>query len=68
MLFTGDIGEETERMLIDQNILPDCDILKVAHHGSRFSTATAFLDAVRPEYAVISVGAGNSTDIRRQRP
>lgn len=59
VLFTGDIGEETERMLIDQNILPDCDILKVAHHGSRFSTATAFLDAVRPEYAVISVGAGN---------
>jgi competence protein ComEC len=34
-------------------------VLKVAHHGSRYSTSEKFLDQVRPDLALISVGAGN---------
>lgn len=54
-LFTGDIGMETERTLLDKYDL-DADILKVAHHGSRFSTSAEFLDEVSPAVAVIEVG------------
>jgi len=35
-------------------------VLKVAHHGSRHSTTREFLNATRPSFAVISVGARNS--------
>lgn len=57
MLFTGDISEETERNL---KSLPGCEYLKVAHHGSRNSSSTAFLERVRPQIAVISAGIDNS--------
>ena len=58
MLFTGDIGEEEEEQLLAG--LCDVDVLKVAHHGSKYSTTQAFLEAVRPEVALISAGRGNS--------
>ncbi|MFS8130906.1 MAG: ComEC/Rec2 family competence protein [Candidatus Dojkabacteria bacterium] len=38
----------------------DIDFLKVSHHGSRFSTNLDFLKQIKPEYAFISVGAGNT--------
>ena len=59
ILFTGDIGLETESALTASGVLSDIDILKVAHHGSRFSTGQDFLSAVKPENAVISVAARN---------
>lgn len=52
ILLTGDLPSE-------ETVLPDirpADILKVAHHGSRYSTSDAFLDILRPQEAVISVG------------
>ncbi len=51
-LFTGDLPDE-ERFISD---LAAVDVLKVAHHGSQFSTSDTFLDRVRPSEAVISVG------------
>ena len=59
VLFTGDIGTETEQELIQEGVLSDCDILKVAHHGSKYSTSEDFLEATTPEIAVISVGKNN---------
>lgn len=57
-LFVGDAEEETERALLNQG-LGQCDVLKVAHHGSEYATTPAFLAAVQPKIALISVGAGN---------
>jgi len=57
-LYTGDIGIETENKLVNQNDL-DADILKVAHHGSRFSTSIGFLEEVSPAIAIIEVGDNN---------
>ncbi len=60
-LFTGDTTTAVEEdMLARDAALLDCDILKVAHHGSRTGSSEAFLDAVSPDYAVISYAEGNS--------
>lgn len=54
-LFTGDIGKETELALLrEKNI--KADILKIPHHGSKYSSTEAFLKAVHPKIAVIEVG------------
>ena len=57
-LFTGDIGTETEKKLMDS--MEDVDFLKVAHHGSKYSTCQEFLNVVNPEIAVISCSAKNT--------
>lgn len=57
-LFTRDIGAETEKKLLD--LMEDVDFLKVAHHGSKYSTCQRFLDVVSPEIAVISCSAKNT--------
>jgi competence protein ComEC len=58
-LFTGDAQKSAERQLLNENLNLDCDVLKVAHHGSQTSTSKNFLRATTPDYAVISVGANN---------
>src|SRR6056297_558166 len=55
-LLTGDISETIENKLIREEVDLQSDILKVAHHGSQSSTGRSFLNAVRPQMAVISVG------------
>jgi competence protein ComEC len=55
-LFTGDIREETEAELVQERAALSSTVLKVAHHGSRFTTSDAFLAVVDPLAAVISVG------------
>lgn len=57
-LFTGDATDKTEKLILDKKI--DVDILKVGHHGSRYSTSDNFLEKVNPSYAIISVGNPNS--------
>lgn len=62
VLFTGDIEREGERQLEAwwrRERAPSVTLLKVAHHGSRTSSAESFVGAVRPRWAVISVGQSN---------
>lgn len=62
VLVTGDISAEGEKLLLEKYRGTDtlrCDVLKVAHHGSAYSTSDAFLAAVRPKVAVIGVGRNN---------
>jgi competence protein ComEC len=59
-LLTGDAETSEEAWLVRATSgTLRADVLKVAHHGSRTSTSPAFLDAVHPRVALISVGAGN---------
>jgi competence protein ComEC len=57
-LLAGDIEEGIDPILLGRG-LPRVDFLKVAHHGSRTSSTAAFLDAVHPRVAAVSVGAKN---------
>ncbi|MDE5951030.1 MAG: DNA internalization-related competence protein ComEC/Rec2, partial [Acetatifactor sp.] len=62
-LLTGDVEGEGERELtayLRQLPLAELEVLKVAHHGSRYSTSEAFLQAVTPRLALISAGRDNS--------
>lgn len=59
-LFTGDCETDDETELLSSGFNLRSDVLKVAHHGSRYSTSGRFLNAVQPSYAVISVGGGNT--------
>jgi competence protein ComEC len=58
-LLTADIGAEGEAYLVNNHTDLRAPVLKVAHHGSGASTSTAFLTAVEPLTAVISVGEDN---------
>ena len=57
-LFMGDATAEVEKKILDSNI--DSDVIKVGHHGSKYSSSKLFLEKVTPKYAIISVGEGNS--------
>ena len=59
-LFTGDAEEMSEYMMMEAGVPLYADVLKVAHHGSRWSTTSEFVEAVHPTWAVISCGAGNA--------
>ena len=56
-LFTGDISTSVEKDLLTKDI--NVDVLKVAHHGSNYSSSEIFLSNVSPKYAIISVGYDN---------
>jgi len=57
-LFTGDTTNNIEKQILTNNI--DIDVLKVAHHGSKYSSTKEFLQLATPSYAIISVGKNNS--------
>jgi competence protein ComEC len=59
LLLTGDVEARAEQALLRVPALLPSAVLKVPHHGSRTSSSRAFLDAVDPRVAVISVGADN---------
>jgi len=61
-LFTGDADSEAEQDMLYGGVIRDlrCTVLKLGHHGSKYSTSSEFLAAVNPQVAVISVGEGNT--------
>jgi len=59
MLFTGDAGAAAERRFLNEGVNLRCEILKVGHHGSAYGSTPAFVAAVRPRYAIVSVGRHN---------
>ena len=62
VMVTGDLLEEDELQMVEYYRGTDtlkCDVLKVAHHGSRTSSSEAFLDAASPSIAVIQAGRNN---------
>lgn len=63
-LLEGDAEPQAEQEIAEEQ--PQADLLKVAHHGSAHSTIPQLLAAVRPRFAVISVGAQNGYGHPRQ--
>lgn len=66
LVLTGDSNEINEPIIAERIGKIDCDVLKVAHHGSESSSLDVFLNAIDCEYAVISCGEGNSHHHPRQ--
>ena len=58
VLMTGDIGVEQEVALLEK--LSDISVLKAAHHGSKYSNSSEFLQTAMPEHIILSYGVGNS--------
>ena len=53
----GDASSNVEKTLLDKDI--NCQVLKVGHHGSRYSSSDEFIKKVNPTYGIIMVGEGN---------
>ena len=59
ILLMGDASIKTEKEIINTYNLPNIDILKVGHHGSRTSSSKEFINIIKPKYSLISVGKDN---------
>jgi competence protein ComEC len=55
-IFPADADVDIEQQLISSGSLSDVEVLKVGHHGSKYSTSAIFLETIEPEVAVITVG------------
>lgn len=60
LLLTGDLTSKKEKELLEQKIDLSAEILKVAHHGSKYSSSDVFLQAIKPQVCVIQSETGNS--------
>lgn len=59
-LFMGDATSRVEKKILSSKMNIESDVLKMGHHGSKYSSTNDFLDKVNAKYAVISAGTGNS--------
>lgn len=59
MLFSGDAEEQTEHRMLSRDLDLRADVLKVAHHGSKYATSADFIERVKPTAAVVSAGEWN---------
>ena len=55
----GDASVTTEKEILDKYNLPNIDVLKVGHHGSKTSSCKEFINEINPRYSIISVGKNN---------
>lgn len=62
VIMTGDAETQVEKQILESGENIDAEILKVGHHGSDTSTSEEFLDAISPQYALISTEVGNKFD------
>ena len=58
-MFMGDAGVTTEKEIMNKYNLPDINVIKVGHHGSKTSSGKEFINEINPKYSVISVGKNN---------
>ena len=58
-LFMGDASITTEKEILNKYNLPEIDVLKVGHHGSKTSSSIEFIDGINPKYSITSVGKNN---------
>ena len=58
-IFTGDASINTEKEILKDYNLPEIDVLKVGHHGSKTSSSKEFINEINPKYSIISVGKDN---------
>ena len=58
-MFMGDASSTTEKEIMSKYNLPNIDVLKVGHHGSRTSSGEEFINEINPKYSIISVGKNN---------
>ena len=59
MLLPGDAEDQTEHRLLTKDVDIRTRVLKVTHHGSKYATSQDFIDRVKPQVAIISVGEWN---------
>ncbi len=58
-MFMGDASTTTEKEILSKYNLPNIDVLKVGHHGSKTSSSKEFINEINPKYSIISVGKNN---------
>lgn len=58
-MFMGDASTTTEKEILNKYNLPDIDVLKLGHHGSRTSSGEEFINEINSKYSIISVGKNN---------
>ena len=58
-MFMGDASITTEKEIMNKYNLPEIDVLKVGHHGSKTSSSKEFINKINPKYSIISVGKDN---------
>ena len=65
-LFTGNLEEKGEKEMLNQYPDLEVDVLKASQHGSKKSSSSAFLETLKPELTLISVGKSNRTKLPHQ--
>ena len=65
-LFTGNLKEKGEKELLKQHPTLEVDVLKVGQHGAKTSSSSVFLEKLKPEITLISVGKNNRVKLPHQ--
>ena len=61
-LFMGDAEKEEEEDMVKNNLVPNCDVLKVAHHGLNTSSIEKFLEKAKPQISIITTDGEESPE------